>query len=211
MTEKTFQSKSRTVQGKNGGSTLDWILANKPDNVKQTKAEWTETGADHAIVWAIKEMRESFRKKQMTRKRIWKKFEMEELKKEANKLEWEVTEELTSRGSIEAAVLNLESTIKLVMEKVAPMKTIEKKRKKSRWISQELKSLIERVKRIRLSYMKTSCVKKKEEWKAEKRQLGREVRQAKKSYTRKGIEDKHKCSKTLWQGVKDLEGWTQQG
>merc|ERR1712037_554758 len=68
MAEKTFKSKSSKVQGRDGGSTLDWILANKPDNVKQTKAEWTGTGADHAIVWAVKEMKESFRKKQMTRK-----------------------------------------------------------------------------------------------------------------------------------------------
>ena len=59
--------------------------------------------------------------------------------------------------------------------------------------------------------METGCAEKKEEWKAEKRQLGREVRQAKKSYTRKGIEDKHKCSKTLWQGVKDHLGWESTG
>ena len=68
MTEKTFKSKSRTLQSKDGGSTIDWILVNKPKNIVQTKAEWTGSGADHAIVWAIKEMREEFRKKQMTRK-----------------------------------------------------------------------------------------------------------------------------------------------
>ena len=63
MTEKTFKSKSRTVPGKEGGSTIDWILANKPENIVKTKAEWTGSGADHAIIWAIKEMREKFRKK----------------------------------------------------------------------------------------------------------------------------------------------------
>ena len=98
MTEKTFQSKSRTVQGKDGGSTIDWVVANKPENIVQTKAEWTGSGADHAIVWAIKEMREKFRKKQMTRKRIWKKFEMEELKREADRLDWTVNGELTNRA-----------------------------------------------------------------------------------------------------------------
>ena len=56
---------------------------------------------------------------------------------------------------------------------------------------------MENVKRTRMSYMETGCVKKKEEWKVEKRQVGREVRQAKKLYTKKGIEDKKKCSKTL--------------
>merc|ERR1712051_252662 len=122
MVEKTFKSKSSKGQGKEGGSTLDWILANKPDNVKQTKAEWTGTGADHAIVWAVKEMKENFRKKQMTRKRIWKKFKKEELKEEADKLEWEETGELTTRGKIEAAVVDLEKKKKVVMEKVAPMK-----------------------------------------------------------------------------------------
>ena len=211
MTEKTFKSKSRTVQGKDGGSTIDWILANKPENIIQTKAEWTGSGADHAIVWAIKEMREKFRKKQMTRKRIWKNFEMEELKREADRLDWTVNGELTNRASLEEAVINLEGKIKQVMEKVAPMKTLEKKRKRSRWLSQELKNRIESVKRTRMSYMKTGCVEKREEWKAEKRQVGREVRQAKKLYTRKGIEDKNKCSKTLWQGVKDHLGWESTG
>merc|ERR1719490_598962 len=80
----------------------------------------------------------------MTRKRIWKNFSMKELEEEANKLDWEELGELTTRGSIEAAVINLEKKIKVVMEKVAPMKTIEKKRKKSRWLSQDLKSRIEK-------------------------------------------------------------------
>ena len=99
------------MQGKDGGSTIDWVVANKPDNIIQTKAEWTGSGADHAIIWAIKEMREKFRKKQMTRKRIWKKFEMGELKREADKIEWKVNGELTSRASLEEAVINLESSV----------------------------------------------------------------------------------------------------
>ena len=137
MTEKTFKSKSRTLQSKDGGSTIDWILVNKPKNIVQTKAEWTGSGADHAIVWAIKEMREEFRRKQMTRKRVWKKFQMEELKREANKIDWMVNGEINNRASLEEAVTSLEEKIKQVMEKVAPMKTLEKKRKRSRWLSQE--------------------------------------------------------------------------
>ena len=145
MTEKTFKSKSRTLQNKDGGSTIDWILVNRPKNIVKTKAEWTGSGADHAIVWAIKEMREEFRKKQMTRKRVWKKFQTEELEMEANKLDWEVNEELTDRASLEEAVASLECKMKQVMEKVAPMKTLEKKRKRSRWLSPELKKRIESV------------------------------------------------------------------
>ena len=37
------------------------------------------------------------------------------------------------------------------------------------------------------------------------------MRQAKKNYTRQGLEDKKKCSKTLWQGVKDHIGWESTG
>ena len=198
MTEKTFKSKSRTVKGKEGGSTIDWILTNKPENIVKTKAEWTGSGADHAIVWAMKEMREKFRKKQMTRKRVWKDFNIEELKQEADKLDWTTKEELTNKTSIEDAVRDLEGKIKQVMEKVAPMKTIEKKRKRSKWLSRGLKNKIEEVKKARMIYMKTGCLKKKEEWKLERRHVGKEVRQAKKMHTRKGIEDKNKCSKTLW-------------
>ena len=191
MQEKTFKSKSRAVHGKEGGSTIDWILANKPENIVRTKAEWTGSGADHAIVWTIKEMKEKFRKKEMTRKRVWKNFELEELKREADRLDWTVKGELTTRTSIEEAVGELEGKIKQVMDQVAPMKTIEKKRKRSRWLSKGLKSQIENVRKARMNYIKTGCLKKKEEWKAERRQVGKEVRQAKKMYTRKGIEDKN--------------------
>ena len=211
ITEKTFKSKSKTVKGKEGGSTIDWILTNKPDNIVKTKAEWTGSGADHAIVWAMKEMREKFRRKQMTRKRIWKDFSIEELKQEADKLDWTIKGTLTNKTSIENAVKDLEGKIKQVMEKVAPMKTLEKKRKRSKWLSKGLKNKIEEVKKARMSYMKTGCPKKKEEWKKERRQVGKEVRQAKKMNTRKGIEDKSKCSKTLWQGVKDHLGWESTG
>ena len=102
-------------------------------------------------------MREEFRRKQMTRKRVWKKFQMEELKREANRIDWTVNGELTNRASLEEAVTSLEVKMKQVMEKVAPMKTLEKKRKRSRWLSQELKNRIENVKRTRMSYMKTGC------------------------------------------------------
>ena len=53
-----------------------------------------------------------------------------------------VNGELTSKASLEEAVINLEGKIKQVMEKVAPMKTLEKKRKRSRWLSQELKPVM---------------------------------------------------------------------
>ena len=62
-----------------------------------------------------------------------------------------------------------------------------------------------------MSYIQTGCEEKKEAWKAERRKVGKEVRQAKKLHTRKGISDKSKCSKTLWQGVKDHLGWESTG
>ena len=112
---------------------------------------------------------------------------MEELKREADRLDWTVNGELTNRATLEEAVINLEGKIKQVMEKVAPMKTLEKKRKRSRWLSQELKNRIESVKKTRMSYIKTGCADKKEAWKVERRKVGKEVRQAKKLYTRKNI------------------------
>ena len=50
MAEKTFKSKSRAVCNKDGGSTIDWILSNRPRNIVKTKAEWTGTGADQ---WSV--------------------------------------------------------------------------------------------------------------------------------------------------------------
>ena len=132
MADKTFKSKSQAVCKKDAGSTIDWILSNRPQNIVKTKAEWTGTRADHAIVWAEKEMRIKFRKTQMTRKRVWKNFQVEVMEAEARSVNWSIAGEINSRTKLEEAVRDLECKIKQVMEKVAPMKTLEKKRKRSK-------------------------------------------------------------------------------
>ena len=132
MAEKTFKSKSRTAGKKDAGSSIDWILSNRPQNIVKTKADWTGTRADHAIIWAVKEMRTKFRKTQMTRKRVWKKFQIDALEAEARSVNWSIAWEINSRDKLEEAVRGLECKIKQVMEKVAPMKTLEKKRKRSK-------------------------------------------------------------------------------
>ena len=46
--------------------------------------EWTGTGADHALVWATKDLKTQFRRKRMTRKRLWEHFTQEKLEEEAD-------------------------------------------------------------------------------------------------------------------------------
>ena len=65
-------------------SKKDWILVNKPERIKSTGVEWIGSGADHALVWAEKEMRVKFRRKRKTRKRVWKMFSKERLEQEAS-------------------------------------------------------------------------------------------------------------------------------
>ena len=127
MAEKTFKSKSQAAGKKDAGSSIDWILSNRPQNIVKTGVDWTGTRADHAIIWAVKEMRTKFRKTQMTRKRVWKKFQMDALEAEARSVNWSIAWEINSRANLEEAVRGLECKIKQVMEKVAPMKTMEKK------------------------------------------------------------------------------------
>ena len=162
MMGKTFKSKSKAPGGKDAGSTIDWILSNRPQNIVKTKAEWTGTRADHAIVWAEKEMRIKFRKTQMTRKRVWKNFQVEVMEAEARSVNWSIAGEINSRTKLEEAVRDLECKIKQVMEKVAPMKTLEKKRKRSQWLTPELKKRIENVRRTRMRYMESGCEGNKE-------------------------------------------------
>ena len=47
--------------------------------------------------------------------------------------------------------------------------------------------------------------------KKKRRRVGAEIKNAKRKYTKKGLKDKEKCSKTMWQGVKDHLGWESTG
>ena len=107
-------------------------------------------------------MRIKFRKTQMTRKRVWKNFQVEVMEAEARSVNWSIAGEINSRTKLEEAVRDLECKIKQVMEKVAPMKTLEKKRKRSQWLTPELKKRIENVRRTRMRYMESGCEGNKE-------------------------------------------------
>ena len=52
--------------------------------VLESGVEWTGTGADHALVWATKDLKTQFRRKRMTRKRLWEHFTQEKLEEEAD-------------------------------------------------------------------------------------------------------------------------------
>ena len=51
--------------------------------------------------------------------------------------------------------------------------------------------------------MESGSAMDKDAWKKERRRVGAEIKNAKRKYTKKGLQDKEKCSKTMWQGVKD--------
>ena len=192
-------------------SKIDWILVNKPERIISTGVEWIGNGADHALVWAKKEMKVQFRRKRKTRKRVWKMFSKERLEQEASTTCWELEEGEGSEKDLEKMVETLESAIKGVMEKVAPMKTVVVRKEKNRWLKQELKAKITTVKKLQARYLESGSTMDKEAWKRERRRLGAELKQAKRKYTKKGLQDKEKCSKTMWQGVKDHLGWESTG
>ena len=88
--------------------------------IKSTGVEWIGSGADHALVWAEKEMGATFRRTRKTRKRVWKEFSREQLEEEAKTTSWELDDGDGSEEDIEKMVETLEVAIKSVMEKVAP-------------------------------------------------------------------------------------------
>ena len=146
-------------------SKIDWILANKPEKIKSTGVEWIGSGADHALVWAEKEMGATFRRTRKTRKRVWKEFSREQLEEEAKTTSWELDDGDGSEEDIEKMVATLEVAIKGVMEKVAPMKTVTVRKAKNRWLKQELKEKITTVKILQVKYMESGSSTDKEAWK----------------------------------------------
>ena len=94
----------------------------------------------------------------------------------------------------------LELAIKSVMEKVAPMKAVVVRKEKNKWLKQELKEKITTVKKLQVRYMESGSTMDKETWKRERRKLGAELKQAKRKYTKKGLQDKEKCSKPCGKG-----------
>ena len=91
------------------------------------------------------------------------------------------------------------------------MKTVVVKKAKNKWLSQETKERITIVKKLQAKYLESGSALDKEAWKQERRCVGAEIKKAKRKYSKKGLQDKEKCSKTMWQGVKDHLGWESTG
>ena len=50
--------------------------------------DWTGTGADHAVIWAMKDLKTKFRTSPMVRKRVWKNLSKERLTEVAGTMDW---------------------------------------------------------------------------------------------------------------------------
>ena len=80
----------------------------------------------------------------------------------------------------------LEHKIKKVMEEVAPMKTLPRKRKGNQWLKKELRQRMTKVKELQENYMSQGTSESKEVWKKARRETKSEMRSAKKRFMKKG-------------------------
>ena len=118
---------------------MDWIATNNPGKYTQAGVKWMGTGADHAMIWAERNLKGPLSKKRWTQRRMWKNFTRERLEEEADKVNWNLTPRQMNRDGLEEMVRELESKIQGVMNKVAPMKVVEVKQKLTNWITPGLK------------------------------------------------------------------------
>ena len=189
---------------------IDHVWTNCPVKVRRWGQEET-AASDHHLVWVERSARNIVEKVKKTEKRIMKNFKLEDLEELCRSEEWNHQGNGDrTKDMLEQRVKNLETKIRSVLDKVAPMKIKNMVyRGKPRWISKEIDNHIRERHRTRRKANRTKSMADEQEARRIRNIAAKKIKTAKLEYLKKKMENLTKNSPDAWSSVNEYLGWKQ--
>ena len=182
---------------------LDHFYTNKPDKLSSMQTYFTGM-SDHKLLKCTR-FTKSFRpRSRLIRKRMFKNFDANMFKQE---LDDSNLEEICRCTDVNEAAELLVSKMSNVLDKMAPVRTIQAKTRYAPWLSEETKKL----QNVRNAAQKTaSQTDSQEDWrlyKALRNQVTARLRLDKMEWEKKQLDDKENTPTQIWSRVKGWLDW----
>ena len=203
-------------------TTIDVILTNVPERCPR-HGVLEVTSSDHGLVWMERKTKMPMKRPKETMKRMRQYYNKEDLVLAAEMTDWGYfsgdEEEVTSKDKsdevtaqeVEKRAAHLANCVTGVMEAVAPMRKIKLKRGVKKWISTDILEMRRMRERLRNRARRTKRPEHFEEWKKTRRMVAKMIRDGRKRYLEKRLQDAMATAATPYRGVAEYLGWDEVG
>ena len=187
---------------------LDHIYTNNPEKASEAEVIWTGM-SDHALVKFKRYTRKLDKKPRYVRKRTFKKFEVKQYREMVRAMP-ELKDIMETQDANQAAEI-LTRGLTGILDKLAPLKTIQTRAKYAPHLSEETKELMKRRNEAQKVAAMSGCPDEAREAKHLRNRVVDSRREDRKKWEKQKLNSEGKSPEEVWKGVKGILGWGDAG
>ena len=188
-------------------SGLDHYYTNKPEKLSDIQVQH-RAASDHKLIFGVRYTKNIVNNIRYVKKRIYKKFDPVNFVNEVKKIKWW---SLYTTEDVNSAVHIFSSKLNEILDRVAPIKTIQIRTNYSPWLSDETKTLMaERNNAQKIA----SITQTPEDWKKFKslrNQVNNRLKNEKYCWKKNKLENCNNDSGKLWKNIMGWLKWSSSG
>ena len=188
-------------------SCIDHLYTNKPDKLADVQGH-INGGSDHKLIYAVRFARSIKRNVRYIRKRCFKGFNEIEFKEEIKKLQWF---DVYSESNVDAAVSLLTGKLTSVLDKYAPIKTIQVRPNYAPWITDTVKEAMRQRDHDQIVASLSQCQDDWRKYKNTRNSATKVIKNAKKLWETNQLNYFGNNATDLWRNLKSWMRWKNTG
>ena len=188
-------------------SGLDHLYSNRPEKLRSVTAEFMG-GSDHRIIKAVRSTKSLTQCARYVRKRCYKQFNEEEFCNRVKLIPWF---ELYMSDNVEQAVNLLTNNLKLILDEMAPVKTIQMRTHYAPWLSKETKQLLQERNNAHKTASESGYQDDWRMFRCLRNRANSIMKQEKKTWEQHRLSHLENNSATLWKSIKTWLNWKTSG
>ena len=197
---------TRICQGQEP-SGLDHFWSNYPEKLSEVEAHY-RGGSDHKMIFGVRYTRSAISKPRIIRKRSYRNFNADEFIQAVKNISlWDVY----TCENVEEAVKIMTSKISSILDIMAPIKSIHVRTKYAPWMSESTKQKLKERNKAQKVAVETKDANDWARYKAIRNSVNTILRNEKRKWQQKKLEDLGNDSSSVWKNVKNWLGWTKGG
>ena len=188
-------------------SCIDHLYTNRPDKLADVQGH-INGGSDHKLIYAVRYAKSMKRNVRYIRKRCFKRFDEVKFKEEVKKLKWF---DIYSETNVDAAVSFLTGKLTTVLDKHAPIKTIQVRPNYAPWVNDNVKEAIRHRDNAQIVASMSQCPDNWRKYKDIRNSATNVIKNAKKVWESKQLNYFGNNAKDLWRNLKSWMRWKNTG
>ena len=188
-------------------SGLDHIYSNQPQHLSEVQIRY-KGGSDHRYVMVTRYTKSVIRKTRVIRRRSFKRFVPSEFISELLKLSWL---EVYLCDNVNQAVDLFSEKINYVLDKLAPVKTIQVRNNYAPWLSHSTKQMMKERDIAQNRAAVTGLESDWHDYRQLRNKVNRNLRNEKAQWRKNKLKSIGGDSSLVWKNLKDWFGWKKQG